>query len=125
MLYYPSTEAQASGSEKRHQKNSKEFESFPKHCILGTEEVELIDELKPYEKDMKLIRKNSTSGFVTEEFQKYLKENENNLEEIIITGCCTDICIINFAKTFYSTGCVYGIADDCIFHAVFSSDISG
>ena len=46
---------------------------------------------------MKLIRKNSTSGFVTEEFQKYLKENEKNLEEIIITGCCTDICIINFA----------------------------
>ena len=80
-----------------HTENSKEFESFPKHCILGTEEAELIDELKPYEKDMKLIRKNSTSGFVTEEFQKYLKENEKNLEEITITGCCTDICIINFA----------------------------
>jgi len=80
-----------------HTENSKEFENFPKHCILGTEEAELIDELKPYEKDMKLIRKNSTSGFVTEEFQKYLKSNEKNLEEIIITGCCTDICIINFA----------------------------
>ncbi len=80
-----------------HREDSKEFENFPKHCVLGSKEAELIDELKPYENDMKLIRKNSTSGFVTEEFQKYLKENEKDLEEIIITGCCTDICVINFA----------------------------
>jgi len=81
-----------------HTENSKEFENFPKHCILGTEETELIDELKPYEKNMKLIRKNSTSGFVTEEFQKYLKDNQKSLEEIVITGCCTDICVLDFVS---------------------------
>ena len=40
-----------------HNENSKEFENFPKHCILGTEEADLIEELKPYESNMKVIRK--------------------------------------------------------------------
>ena len=63
-----------------HNENSKEFKNFPKHCILGTEEAELIEELKPYESNMKLIRKNSTSGFLTKEFYDYIKNNENNLK---------------------------------------------
>ncbi len=80
-----------------HNKDSKEFESFPVHCVLGTEEAELIDELMPYKESMKLFRKNSTCGFVTSEFMNYMKENENDLEEIILTGCCTDLCVMNFA----------------------------
>ena len=80
-----------------HTNDSKEFESFPPHCILGTVEAELIDELKPYENDMKLIRKNSTCGFVTKEFEEYIEENKEELDEIVLCGCCTDICILNFA----------------------------
>jgi len=80
-----------------HSKNSKEFESFPVHCVLGTKEAELIDELMPYKDKMKLIRKNSTSGLVTSELLKYMEEKGKQLEEIVITGCCTDICVINFA----------------------------
>jgi len=80
-----------------HNEDSKEFESFPPHCVLGTEEAELIDELVPYKDKMKLIRKNSTCGFVTKEFMKYIEENKEKLEEIILTGCCTDLCVMNFA----------------------------
>ena len=80
-----------------HSNNSKEFESFPTHCILGTKEAELIDELIPYQDKMKTIRKNSTSGFVTKEFINYLEENKNDIQEIVITGCCTDICVMNLA----------------------------
>lgn len=79
-----------------HSKDSKEFESFPMHCVLGTEEAELIDELVPYKDKMNLIIKNSTSGLVTNEFLKYMKENGEKLKEIVITGCCTDICVMNF-----------------------------
>lgn len=80
-----------------HNEKSKEFDSFPAHCILGTKEAELIDELKPFEDNMKLIRKNSTCGFVTGEFMNYMKENKNELTEIVLTGCCTDLCVMNFA----------------------------
>lgn len=80
-----------------HSENSKEFESFPPHCILGTVEVDLIDELVPYKENMKVIKKNSTSGFTTAEFMKYIEDNKNELSEIILTGCCTDLCVMNFA----------------------------
>ena len=80
-----------------HSNNSKEFESFPPHCILGTNEAELIDELLPYKDNMKIIRKNSTSGFVTKEFINYIEENKTDIQEIVITGCCTDICVMNLA----------------------------
>lgn len=80
-----------------HNENSKEFENFPKHCILGTEEAELIEELKPYKSNMKVIRKNSTSGFLTKDFYNYIKNNENNIKEIALCGCCTDLCVMNFA----------------------------
>ncbi len=80
-----------------HNQNSKEFQSFPKHCVLGTKEAELIEELMPYSKNFKVIRKNSTSGFVTNEFLEYIGKNEDKLKEIVITGCCTDLCVMNFA----------------------------
>ena len=80
-----------------HSNNSKEFENFPPHCILGTEESELIDELQSYKNDMKLIRKNSTCGFITKEFFEYFENNKNEIEEVVLTGCCTDICVLNFA----------------------------
>lgn len=80
-----------------HNEKSKEFDSFPTHCILGTKEAELIDELKPFKDNMKTIRKNSTCGFVTEEFLNYMKQNEKDLKEVVLCGCCTDLCVMNFA----------------------------
>ena len=80
-----------------HSQNSKEFENFPPHCILGTEEADLIEELIPYKDKMNIIRKNSTCGFITKDFIKYMEENKQKLEEIILTGCCTDLCVLNFA----------------------------
>lgn len=80
-----------------HSQNSKEFDSFPPHCIIGTEEANLIEELIPYKNKMKIIRKNSTCGFVTKEFMEYIEENKERLEEVVLTGCCTDLCVLNFA----------------------------
>lgn len=78
-----------------HTNNSTEFNDFPEHCILGTEEAELIDVLKVYQDRMRLIRKNSTSGFVTKEFYEYLEKNKDCLEEIVFVGVCIDICVLN------------------------------
>lgn len=80
-----------------HTNDSQEFNDFPSHCILGTEEAEIIDKLKIFENDFKLIRKNSTCGFVTKEFQNYLDQNKNVLKEITFVGVCLDICVINVA----------------------------
>lgn len=79
-----------------HNPNSKEFKDFPPHCIEGTEEAQLVDELISYESDARKYLKNSTSVLFAPDFQNDL-EKLKNLKRLIITGCCTDICVLNAA----------------------------
>lgn len=80
-----------------HGEDSPEFDSYPKHCINGTSESEIVDELKEL-KAYTFIAKNSTNGFLEEEFKKWLQKN-SNINNFIIVGDCTDICILQFSET--------------------------
>lgn len=80
-----------------HTEDSLEFKSFPKHCIVGSTESDIIDELKETSKSALIYSKSTTNGFWTYEFRKLIKNN--TIDNIIITGCCTDICILNLALT--------------------------
>ncbi len=81
-----------------HEANSAEFKRFnnTQHCIKGTTEQELVEELKPWEKmdDTISIEKNSTSYMEAPAFRKLIS-NLSNLEQIDVVGCCTDICVAN------------------------------
>ncbi len=85
-----------------HTKDSVEHDRFKGvlHCIKGTKEAELIDELKPYEntENTLSLEKNSTS-YVWASKGEYsfidILDGLENIEEITVVGCCTDICIIN------------------------------
>lgn len=78
-----------------HPYNTREFQAFPSHCIIGSEESEVVDSLKPYVHE--LIAKNSTNTFLASDFQLLLKERFDQYQDIIIVGCCSDICIMQFA----------------------------
>ena len=83
-----------------HDVNSTEFARFGgeagAHCIKGTREQDLVDELKVFEDDVDtvVIEKNSTSYMEAPEFRELL-EYQKELEEVDVVGCCTDICVIN------------------------------
>lgn len=79
-----------------HTMDSAELSAFPPHCISGSGEEELADELKDI-CSYKRIDKNSTNGFIEPEFQKWLEENPN-VKNYIICGDCTDICVMQFAQ---------------------------
>ncbi|HIT23217.1 MAG TPA: cysteine hydrolase [Candidatus Faecimonas intestinavium] len=83
-----------------HNKNATEFKRFGNttHCIQGTSEAELIDELKPFEQKDNVItvEKNSTSLMESPEFREIVRQAEN-LKEVNFVGCCTDICVFNGA----------------------------
>lgn len=79
-----------------HSEDSIEFKTFPKHCVKGTSEAELVDELKPFEKDALVYLKNSTSAMFAKNFLRDIDEMIN-LRNVVITGCCTDICDLNLA----------------------------
>lgn len=79
-----------------HDENSVEFKKFPRHCVKGTSEACLVDELIEYEKKALVYEKNSTSAIFAPQFMDDISKMEN-LEEVVITGCCTDICVSNLA----------------------------
>lgn len=78
-----------------HPENAQEFTVFPPHCIKGSEESEIVEELKPYlNKD--IIYKNSTNGYLENALQTLLHKE---FKHIVIVGCCTDLCILQLALT--------------------------
>ena len=81
-----------------HKENSIEFERFgnTKHCVEGSGEEEVIEELKEFVgwEDTIVIPKNSTSFMEAEKFRELLKY-QKDLEEFDVVGCCTDICVFN------------------------------
>ena len=81
-----------------HDENAVEFKRFgdTKHCVEGTTEANLVDELLPYEKldNTFSIEKNSTSFMESPKF-RLLMEELVNVKQFDIAGCCTDICDFN------------------------------
>jgi nicotinamidase-related amidase len=80
-----------------HDFASPEFNSYPTHCIKGTHESEIVDEIREIGGYTK-IAKNSTNGFLEEEFQNWLSENMQ-INTFVVVGDCTDICVQQFAIT--------------------------
>ena len=85
-----------------HDKDSVEFRRFgdEPHCLRGTREAQLVDELVPYEEETISFEKNSTSfmfgknpnfkyGFIE------MLDGLENLKKVQVCGCCTDICDTN------------------------------
>ncbi|SFN40948.1 cysteine hydrolase family protein [Proteiniclasticum ruminis] len=83
-----------------HDVDSSEFHDFPVHCIKGTREAEVVDRLQPYAHTS--FQKNSVNAFQAESFRMYLMAKLHDYEKISIIGCCTDICILNFALALKS-----------------------
>ena len=79
-----------------HNEDCAEFKRYPKHCVIGTPEADLVDELMPFEKDGFVYPKNSTSTIFAPNFLNDI-EAMKALREVIITGCCSDICVMNLA----------------------------
>ena len=81
-----------------HEENSVEHKRFngALHCVRGTGEELVIDELKEFENDPDTvsIEKNSTSFMESPDFRELI-EKTTNLKTVDVVGCCTDICDFN------------------------------
>ena len=77
-----------------HVENDLEFRMFPPHCIVGTKEQDLVEELRPFEKDAAaVIQKRRYSAFFETDLEDVLKEIGPS--EVHILGFCTDICVLH------------------------------
>lgn len=90
-----------------HTPDSPEFDSYPSHCLRGSEEAKLCkaiaDSLASV--DFTLIEKSSTNGFLEPVFDVWRRENPA-VTCFLVVGVCTDICVQQFAitsKTWYTS----------------------
>lgn len=85
-----------------HTKDSTEFAAYPVHCLEGSLETELVSELvADQDPKARQIFKNSTNGFMAEEFQSWLTDHPQ-VTNFVIVGLVTDICVMTFALSLKS-----------------------
>lgn len=79
-----------------HPEDAKEFNFFPPHCVAGTDESNLVDELaRPELID---VTKNSTNAFLAKNPLDLVKGTA--IKNVLVIGCVTDICVRDFTATF-------------------------
>jgi nicotinamidase/pyrazinamidase len=74
-----------------HDKDDKEFQLFPPHCICNTEGAELIEELTVMPGDY-FVNKTRYSGFYGTNLDEIV--TSERLEEVYLVGVCTSICVM-------------------------------
>lgn len=83
-----------------HNEDALEFKTYPKHCILGTDEADLIPELVTHKNNPNTYTfyKNCINGMLNLEVGEQIKQLKN-LKEIVYSGVCADLCVMDFART--------------------------
>ena len=83
-----------------HVEDAVEFLLYPEHCKDGTPESELIPQFKEEEtkENTNIYYKNSINGGLNLDLHIDV-EDLRDLKEIVIAGVCTDLCVLDFAKT--------------------------
>lgn len=85
---------------------SPEYKLFPPHNIVGTPGQELYGKLKDWYEAHKSsdrvykFNKNRYSSFQNTNLDNYLRERKIN--DLWLTGVCTDICVLHTAMTAYN-----------------------
>lgn len=91
-----------------HKEDDKHFALWPKHNIKNTWGQKLYGELNAWYEENKnnnnvyWIDKSEYDAFYKTDLTKILKDN--NVDEVLISGVCTDICVFNTVYGAYKEG---------------------
>lgn len=94
-----------------HEKNDLEFKRFAEHCIEGTDETLVVEELRGFVTPDNYIKKTRYSGF----FKTRLGEILRRLgpDEIVVVGIYADICVLFTAADLMNNDYNVTIPKDC------------
>jgi nicotinamidase-related amidase len=93
-----------------HDPDDKEFEMFPPHCLKGTEEAELIDELKDFDGiRMQKARYSTFFGTNLEEILDDLRP-----DRVTVCGVCTHICVMHTVADLRARDYPVVVPRDCV-----------
>ncbi|MEW6034187.1 MAG: nicotinate phosphoribosyltransferase [Chloroflexota bacterium] len=94
----------------RHKPGDPEFKLFPPHCLEDTAEAEVISELSGYQGEV--IPKTHFDGFHDTLLEGKLRGVE--VEEVVICGVCTDICVLHTVAGARDRGYGVEVPVDCV-----------
>ncbi len=95
-----------------HLPDDLEFQMFPVHCVIGTEEPEVIPELSEWVTDSNVVPKNRYSGFFNTDLEDRLAAL--NPDKVIICGVCTDICVMHTTSDARNRDYTVEIPEECV-----------
>ena len=95
-----------------HNPDDREFEMFPPHCVEGTEEEEIIDELAPLVAASEMVKKRRYSAFFETDLAHQLRELAP--EKVIVMGDCTDICVLHTVSDLRNRDFAVEVPADCV-----------
>ena len=101
-----------------HLPDDLEFQIFPVHCVIGTEEPEVIPELAGYLTGDNLVPKNRYSGFFNTDLEQRLAYLQP--DKVIVCGVCTDICVLHTTSDARNRDYTVEVPADCV--ATFDPD---
>ena len=93
-----------------HDPDDQEFQTFPVHCVRGTEETNVIPELAGYSGE--IVPKRRYSAFFETDLEDKLRALKP--EKIIVCGLCTDICVMQTAADARNRDYVVEVPTDCV-----------
>jgi nicotinamidase-related amidase len=93
-----------------HAPDDAEFQMFPPHCIRGSEEAQVIPELREFADEV--IPKTRFTGFYGTNLDQRLRELAP--DKVIVVGDCTDICVMHTVADARNRDYPVEVPADCV-----------
>lgn len=93
-----------------HDPDDAEFQMFPPHCVRGTEEAEVIPELRQFADEV--IPKRRFSAFHGTNLGERLREL--NPDKVTVVGDCTNICVLYTVADARNRDYAVEVPADCV-----------
>lgn len=95
----------------RHHPNDHEFTMFPEHCTIGSSGGMVVEDLTPPESSIVIYKRRYSSFFATD---LDITLRELAVDSVILTGVCTNICVLYTAVDAKSLGYQVYVVNDAV-----------
>ena len=95
-----------------HEPDDAEFRMFPPHCVAGSGEEEIIDELADLASEARRVVKRRYSAFFETDLAAQLQEL--GPERVVVMGDCTDICVLHTVAGLRNRDYEVEVPADCV-----------
>ncbi|HJP31197.1 MAG TPA: isochorismatase family cysteine hydrolase [Candidatus Latescibacteria bacterium] len=95
-----------------HVPDDREFDMFPPHCIEGSGEELVIDELADLAAVAVVVKKRRYSAFFETDLGDRLQELTP--DEVVVMGDCTDICVLHTVAGLRNRDYAVEVPADCV-----------